>query len=178
MIDLRSKTLPDSITLESGRVFKIKTDFRVWIEFGEVIKKEHCTMKDLLFVFEDDLPCEDFYCELMKFYANPNSTPASSGSSSDDDIVDMIEDGEYIYASFIKDYGIDLLTVDMHWHVFKALFGSLSEDTKMSKIMSMRGYRKSNKTIDEQYSELKRVWQLPTKISEDDIKLLEYFNSL
>ena len=85
-------------------------------------------MKDLLFVFEDELPCEDFYCELMKFYANPNSTPSSSVSSSDDDIVDMIEDGEYIYASFIKDYGIDLLTVDMHWHVFKALF--ISPSTK------------------------------------------------
>ena len=98
--------------------------------------------------------------------------------SYDDDVVDMIEDGEYIYASFMKDYGIDLLAVDMHWHVFKALFSSLSDDTKIAKIMSMRGYKKSNKTIDEQYSELKRVWQLPTKISEADIELLEYFNSL
>lgn len=177
MIDLRNKALPDSITLESGRVFKIKTDYRVWLDFGEKIKNEHCKMKDLAFVFEDELPDEDFYCELMKFYVNPNTTPNASSNTSEN-IVDMIDDGEYIYASFLKDYGIDLLTVDMHWHVFKALFSSLSDDTKISQIMSMRGYRKSNKNVEEQYAELKRMWQLPVKISEDDMKLLEYFNSL
>lgn len=53
---------------------------------------------------------------------------------------DLKQDAEYIYASFLKDYNIDLLKErgKMHWYTFKALLGSLSDDTKFKKVMEIR----------------------------------------
>ena len=67
-------------------------------------------------------------------------------------------------------YNIDLTSVDLHWHMFKALFLSLPEDTKIKQIMQMRGYKKDNKSYDRQSEELKRVWSL-NKTSTQDIDI-------
>lgn len=178
MIDLRNKALPDTIIVD-GRAFKLKTDYRVWLEFGEKIRDEHCKMADLLFVFEDDVPTCDFFNELMSFYVNPNVTPNDScDDGNDTDLVDFILDGEYIYASFMKDYHIDLINTDLHWYKFKALFSGLSDDTRIKQIMSMRGYKKSDKKLEQQYEELKRVWQLPVRLTPSEQAILDEFNSL
>ena len=67
-------------------------------------------------------------------------------------------------------YGIDLTSVDLHWHMFKALFLSLPEDTKIKQIMQMRGYKKDNKSYERQSEELKRAWSL-NKTSTQDIDI-------
>lgn len=53
---------------------------------------------------------------------------------------DFLQDGQYIYASFVYDYGIDLFQQQgkLHWWKFIALFNSLSESSKMSQIISIR----------------------------------------
>jgi hypothetical protein len=97
--------------------------------------------------------------------------------------VDYIEDGEYIVASFIQAYGIDLTEIDyMHWHKFKALFNSLPEDTQMAKIIGYRSYKKSDKDAGTIYMEQKRAWSLPSMKREDEQALLaeinaEFYNS-
>lgn len=56
-------------------------------------------------------------------------------------VVDFDADGEYIYASFLQDYGIDLIDVQgrLHWKKFIALFQGLSDNTKIKQIMQIRG---------------------------------------
>lgn len=53
---------------------------------------------------------------------------------------DFLQDGAYLYASFLMDYGIDLTQERgrMHWWKFVALFQGLSEKTKMREVMRIR----------------------------------------
>lgn len=180
MIDLRNKALPDSIKVR-GRAYKVYTDFRVWINFAHVLQSSNCTLRDLAFVFVDSIPNCDFTDDVMRFYYNPNSTPNSMNTGSNTDtLFDLVEDGEYIYASFMKDYNIDLLETDMHWWKFRALFFSLSDETKMGKIMGYRGYKKPSKgdTVEASHARLKRMWSLDECLTEEERQALEEFNSL
>lgn len=56
-------------------------------------------------------------------------------------LVDFELDGEYIYASFLQDYGLDLIEQKgkLHWKKFIWLFQGLSEKTKIKEIMRIRG---------------------------------------
>lgn len=97
----------------------------------------------------------------MEFYHSPNITPKGNGMG--ERSVDMVWDGEYIVASFIQAYGIDLTTVEyMHWHVFKALLYALPDDTIMGKIMGYRTYQPTTKKTETIMQDLKRKWRLPT----------------
>ena len=75
-------------------------------------------------------------------------------------------------------YGIDLTTVDMHWHLFKALFLSLPDNSKIKQIMSMRAYKKSNESYDQTSIKLKETWRLPDMADEELDELNEEINSL
>lgn len=61
------------------------------------------------------------------------------------------QDAAYIYAAFLAQYGIDLNEIqELHWWKFTALFRSLSEEQKISKIMyyrdvDLKGKSKSEK---------------------------------
>ena len=169
------KPLPNTITV-GGREFLVKTDFRYWLLFYEIIKQEKVTLNDLCFLFENDVPMEDFSKELNEFFTNPNSTPKDNGSSGEN-VIDYIEDGEYIYSSFMYAYGIDLLAENLHWHQFKALVIGLPTNTIMGQIMGFRGYKKDNKSFDKAQEELKRIWALPKVQSQKEKEIMEEINS-
>lgn len=176
MIDLRKKELPDTIMVD-GSFFKIKTDFRYWIEFSERIKDGTATVIDLSFVLED-IPAltlllnqDEFLKALYSFYNNPNATPNNT-SADKEQVVDYVLDGEYIVGSFYNAYHIDLTSVSMHWHLFKALFVSLPDDCMIKKIMSYRAYKKTDEKYETQLQKLKNIWKLPIndEINEEDKK--------
>ncbi|EPN1185758.1 bacteriophage Gp15 family protein [Listeria innocua] len=52
----------------------------------------------------------------------------------------LTQDADYIYASFLQDYNIDLLDSrgKMHWYKFRALLESLREDTTIKTIIGIR----------------------------------------
>lgn len=151
----------------------------------KILKKKDYNLMDIAFVVQNitalDLikNSQEFITKIVEFYVNPNSTPNVSDSSGDI-VVDYEEDGEYIYASFLQAYGIDLTECDLHWHKFLALFRSLPEDTMIVKIMGYRGYKKENKK--NPYEEYKRIWMLPSqhKVDEDTKNELEsiFYNSI
>lgn len=165
MIDLRKKGLQDTIDVD-GKSFLLRTDFRIWIDFGIKIMQKECTFADILDVFENNYPTEhldEAFIKLLEFYQNANSTPrVDDMSSSDVHIIDYVEDGEYIIGSFYQCYGIDLTSCDMHWHLFQALFRSLSEDTKIKNIMMFRSYKKEKSSQEQMYQKAKEVWTLPS----------------
>ena len=172
MIDLRIKGLPNTIMVD-GKSFFIKTDFREWLKIGELLKDKETKITDIAYVVEDisllDLikNQEAFKNAIIDFYLNENATPHSISESSTP-ILDYIQDGEYIVGSFMQAYGIDLTSCDMHWHRFKALCFSLPEETKIQKIMSIRGYRKTSKSYESQCEELKRSWSLDVDHTHDE----------
>ena len=85
-------------------------------------------------------------------------------------VVDFEYDGEYIYASFMLDYGIDLLEMQgrLPWKKFIALFRGLSEQSKMREVIRIRTMEiprftgKNGKQIQE-IQELKSYYALPVR---------------
>lgn len=55
-------------------------------------------------------------------------------------VLDFEEDGDYIYASFMEDYRIDLIDEQgrLPWKKFLYLFNGLSADTKIKQVMQIR----------------------------------------
>lgn len=85
-------------------------------------------------------------------------------------VFDFEEDAEYIYASFMLDYGIDLIDVQgqLHWKKFIALFQGLSESTKIREVMKIRSmevprYDGHNQKRIQEIQELKSYYALPVR---------------
>lgn len=178
MLDLREKSLPDYIEVD-GSKYRIKTDFRHWLDFETKAKDPYDNLLNILDLLEDDVPQDklfNVYLELVAFYANENSTPKKTGSNFEQ-VVDFVDDGEFIYSSFLQAYNIDLLKVDMHWWIFKALFLGLPEDTKIKQIMGFRGYKPSKKTNEAMYKELKSAWMLPPKLTKEEQEAMQEWSN-
>ena len=168
MIDLREKGLPTKIEVGNS-FFTIKTDFREWLKFEEKLKSKEIEFQDIADLFVDTIPIsawimykDDILKELQEFLVNKNATPRTSEDDNGENLFDYILDGEYIVGSFMSAYGIDLTSVDMHWHLFKALFVSLPDTSKIIQIMGMRSYKKSNESYEQVAIKNKQAWILPS----------------
>lgn len=85
-------------------------------------------------------------------------------------VLDFEEDGDYIYASFMQDYGIDLIDEQgrLPWKKFLFLFNGLSADTKIKQVMHIREmeipeYNGKNQKHRQEIMELKSYYALPVK---------------
>jgi hypothetical protein len=175
MIDL-SQALPNTITVD-GKAYLVKTDFREWLKFSKVIENKKAVLADTLFLFKEEYPNKNFLKELVDFFANPNNVPNYTDSDSTEILLDYLEDSEYIYASFMAVYGIDLCEVELHWWKFKALLLGLPDDSKIKQIMSMRGYnpKDAREKPEEVAKENKRAWSLPDKHKKEKIEEIKNF---
>lgn len=85
-------------------------------------------------------------------------------------VLDFEEDGDYIYASFMKDYRIDLIDEQgrLPWKKFLYLFNGLSADTKIKQVMQIRQmelprYNGKNAKEIQEINELKSYYALPVQ---------------
>lgn len=85
-------------------------------------------------------------------------------------VLDFEEDGEYIYASFMQEYRLDLIDMQgkLSWRKFIALFDGLSEDTKIRRVMRIRSmdlpeYTGKNQKQIQDITELKAYYALPIR---------------
>ncbi|MBP1542853.1 MAG: hypothetical protein J6A16_02055 [Oscillospiraceae bacterium] len=89
--------------------------------------------------------------------------------------VDFTIDAAEIYASFMRDYRIDLIKEQgrLHWCSFLALFQGLSEDTPIRQIMRIRTEQippltRSNGDHIQRLNELKALYALPETPTEQE----------
>ena len=174
MIDL-TIALPDTITVD-GKAYLIKTDFREWLKFAKIVESENAILADLLYLFVDEFPQTDFTQELVDFFLNENPLPNYTDGSSEP-ILDYLIDSEYIYASFMAEYGIDLISADLHWHQFKALLIGLPDESKIKEIMGMRSYKKSDKSPEKVAEENKKAWSL-SNVRNNEKEIMEEIRNL
>lgn len=89
------------------------------------------------------------------------------------ELYSLIEDAEYIYASFMQDYGIDLIDWQgkLHWRKFGALLAGLRDDTKFKKVLEIRQMKVPAKASPEEKKSIldaKRAYALKgQEITED-----------
>lgn len=75
------------------------------------------------------------------------------------EVYSLVEDASYIFASFYKDYKIDLIDMQgsLHWDKFNALLISLSDDTKFKKVIEIRQMEETKEMTSDQKEELRKA---------------------
>ncbi|MBR4721405.1 MAG: hypothetical protein IK057_06565 [Clostridia bacterium] len=138
--------LPETVDFGGGK-YPIKTDFKVWLKFHEIItdksKSPAEKFTDAVLCCFDSQKCKklpDSYEETMSvlfsfFAGEPKEKKAVK---SQEKVFDFTEDSEYIFTSFLAEYGIDLSESSMHWYKFLALLGGLSENSQLKKVIAWR----------------------------------------
>ena len=125
----------------------VKPHFGIRILTGETL--EDFTVEEMaeIFneVFEEHISLsevEDNHVE-YDLAGNPMKTTASD-EPKEKSPYDIRYDGDYIYASFLQAYGIDLFDVQgkLHWKKFNALLSGLPEGTKFMEVVKIRIKRK------------------------------------
>lgn len=179
MLDLTKKSLPNTINV-GGKDFSIYTDFRVWLKFIIFLQKRKVLKNtDLSFLFKNDMPFKINIQDLIKF-AIPEQKLPRNIKTSDEKVVsiDYEIDSDYIFSSFLEQYGIDLIEIeDLHWHKFLALLRG-TKGTFLADIISYRNYRKDTRKDVDHYEELKEAWEIVPEPTEEEKQALEEFSRM
>ena len=117
----------------NDKKYKINTDFRVAIKCNEVALDETINKYEralaiiyLLFGDEgiDDTDNHEQLLQLAKKFLSCNKEIESVNNKEPD--MDYVQDMDFIEASFMSDYNIDLTQIKMHWWKFFKLINGLS----------------------------------------------------
>lgn len=95
--------------------------------------------------------------------------------------MDFDYDKEFIYASFMSDYNIDLENTNMHFGKFCNLISGLTEDTILNRVRDLRNTNLSDYTDPKTRSRIQEAMErvaLPTEYDKEDLEALENFNKL
>ncbi len=175
------KKLPYFVILK-GKKYKINVDFRKMISFEKKLqdkklddaeKMAYCIrnfypaffyIQNYIFLLQNSELYKEACDKLIWFYkcGREDYHKKASIGKAGNQIFDYEYDDEYIYGAFLEQYGIDLTQDFVHWWKFKALLKSLKEDTEFVKIKSYRAYSGDDKN----WLELKKYWELPLPIEE------------
>lgn len=154
----------------------VKPHFGIRILTGETL--EDFTVEEMSEVFNEVFEehislstVEDNHVE-YDLAGNPMKTTASDGKQ-EQAPYDIRFDGDYIYASFLQAYGIDLFDVQgkLHWKKFNALLSGLPEGTKLMEVIKIRKWKPQKGDSAEYREEMRRLqkdYALPNEVIEEE----------
>lgn len=154
----------------------VKPHFGIRILTGETL--EEFTVEEMSEVFNDVFEehislstVEDNHVE-YDLAGNPMKTTTSNGKQ-EQAPYDIRFDGDYIYASFLQAYGIDLFDVqgELHWKKFNALLSGLPEGTKLMEVIKIRKWKPQKGDSAEYKEEMRRLqkdYALPNEVIEEE----------
>lgn len=167
-------SFPKSVQI-GGRDYEIRWDNRTGMQF-DIIRdsedKDETKIMKLLQLYYPVIPenLKEAIDKMLWFYRcgeaeeeEAKETQRYQRRTSKEPAYSFEQDVPYIYAAFKEQYGIDLTEEDdMHWWKFMALFESLNEDTKMSKIMYYRKASTSGMSKDRRafINEMKKLYRI------------------
>lgn len=175
--DLLTEALPESVRIH-GKEYPIQCDFRIGIKLDGILRSEledqEKIKRMLVLYFKDNIPTDIpaaidkiiwFYrCgEVLDNEDEEKKKRRYIRRRSKDPACVLTQDAPYVYAAFMDQYGIDLTSVTfMHWWKFMALFESLGDETKMSKIMYYRQASTSGMSKERRafINEMKKIYKI------------------
>ena len=187
---------PTKVKIED-KEYPINTDFRVAIECDNIAKYDDIGTyeKALAIIYKlfgdkglDDKQNHEKLLELGQKYLLCGKEITDADKKEEEDM-DYIQDMDYIEASFMSDYHIDLSQTEMHWWKFYNLISGLSNSEMgnccvLNRIRNLRTYDTSQvKDIKEKtkIEEAKRQVALKKKekkLSKEQMESVERFNKL
>lgn len=168
---LISKSLEGETREEKAKAFNDAFEDYSIEELSKVFKslfEEHISLADV----------KDNHVE-YDLAGNPMKTTASNGEQ-EQAPYDIRYDGDYIYASFLQAYDIDLFDVqgELHWKKFNALLSGLPEGTKFMEVIKIRKWKPQKGDSAEYKEEMRRLqkdYALPYEVIEEDEEYEEEF---
>lgn len=160
----------------------VKPHFGIRILTGETL--EDFTVEEMSEVFNEVFEehislstVEDNHVE-YDLAGNPMRTIASD-EPKEKAPYDIRYDGDYIYASFLQAYGIDLFDVQgkLHWKKFNALLSGLPEGTKFMEVVKIRKWKPQKGDSAEYKEEMRKLqkdYALPNDIIEEGYEEEEF----
>ena len=154
----------------------VKPHFGIRILTGETL--EDFTVEEMAEIFNEVFEeyislseVEDNHVE-NDLAGNPMKTTASD-EPKEKAPYDIRYDGDYIYASFLQAYGIDLFDVQgkLHWKKFNALLSGLPEGTKFMEVVKIRKWKPQKGDSAEYKEEMRKLqkdYALPNEIIEEE----------
>lgn len=160
---LISKSLEGETREEKAKAFNDVFEDYSFEELSKVFKsvfEEHIGLSNV----------EDNHVE-YDLAGNPMKTTASN-SGQEKAPYDIRFDGDYIYASFLQAYGIDLFDAQgkLHWRKFNALLSGLPEGTKLMEVIKIRKWKPQKGDSSEYKEEMRRLqkdYALPYEVVEE-----------
>lgn len=161
----------------------VKPHFGIRILTGETL--EDFTVEEMSEVFNEVFEehislstVEDNHVE-YDLAGNPMKTTASNGKQ-EQAPYDIRYDGDYIYASFLQAYNMDLFDMQgkLHWKKFNALLSGLPEGTKFMEVIKIRKWKPQKGDSAEYKEEMRRLqkdYALPNEVIEEDEEYEEEF---
>lgn len=142
---------PEYVKVENKK-YKINTDFRTAIQCQDIATDE--TISDyeraLAIIYklfgEDGINTPQHYEKLLELaikYLSCGKEVDMKGNEEPD--MDFTQDMDYIEASFMSDYNIDLTNIEMHWWKFYNLINGLSNSEMgnccvLNRVRNLRTY--------------------------------------
>lgn len=132
-------------------IYEANTDFRNVIECNRIATDktigDYERVLGILCTFygPEGINTPEHYEKLLKWALNYFSCGKEIETSKEKPDMDYIEDMEYIEASFMSDYRIDLENTEMDWHKFNNLINGLSNSELgnccvLNRIRNLRNY--------------------------------------
>lgn len=178
MLAISQEELPTRIIADDLEI-PVSADFRSWIKADLIMKDRQIPKEAKLPVICQyigldlsrlDVTIPDLWAGIFKFYMCEQEPRGEAVSSSSATAYRFDCDWWLIYAAFIQQYGINLLTADLHWFEFRALLDGLTEQTQFIKVVQAR-LRDTSKLKGEekaQAEKLKRYWKVPDDNAQEE----------
>ena len=185
MISALYDAFPDTITV-SGKSYPIKTDFRDWVFYVDVLQNPHATDSDKLdcamMLVKGDCPADlaAVIRQLTAFFRadclrpDRNATgkkKKKSGKSKP--CISYLYDSDCILSDFRATYGINLRDVKyMHYYEFRLLLLGLPESCETKKRMAYRSTDIGKIESDKERRRIRDIQSriaLPGSVCDDDI---------
>lgn len=174
-----TERLPATLAV-GGREFKIQTDFRSVLNYGERLSGEADNLTviravDEMYLHNNAILKPELFEEAidqLNWFISCGEEDKKRPSNSALGInrnrpFDFSVDGSLIYSAFIQTYGIDLYEVEyLHWWKFNSLLADVSKDCRFSKVMEYRTIDLKNKNLSKEQKKLYSALQSFYKITE------------
>jgi len=166
---------PETVNID-GREYAINTDFSVWIEIQQLLKREQSSGEGLARVLSLAYPTlPDSFMDairgIMWFYSEGCDVKCEDSGERPVPVCDLKADFEYIRAGFLSEFGIDLLKCDMHWWQFRRMISCLSDNCRFLQIVSYRCTDTSkikNRELRSFYQRMKKHYRLPDTRTQEE----------
>lgn len=188
MINPLYEEFPETIEAD-GKEYGILTDFREWLRFSDMLSDCELTKEGKIYLMTEWLieTPEKITAEIVNavfaFFRADALEP--DRAESDDDyeteeepqsrrppVFDWKYDAKFVIGDFLRFYGIDLLSAEMHWWKFRCLFAALPDESQCRKRIDIRSTDLSqikDKERRNQIAKIQRQIALPFEMDDDDM---------